>query len=87
MTTPDNPVALLTRALDQAGAVIAGVRPEQASLPTPCRSWDVRTLVNHVVDEVHRFAEVTGSGARGRPRGEGTRRRATVRPARGAGRA
>jgi hypothetical protein len=60
MTTPDNPVALLSRALDQAGAVIAGVRPELALLPSPCRSWDVRTLVDHVVDEVHRFAEVAG---------------------------
>ena len=64
MTPPDNPSALLSRALDQTGAVIARVRPEQAPLPTPCRSWDVRGLVNHVVDEVHQFARVTSGGNR-----------------------
>jgi uncharacterized protein (TIGR03086 family) len=58
-------VAPLARALDQAGAVIAGVRPDQATLPTPCRSWDVRHLVNHVVDEVRRFAEIASGGTRG----------------------
>lgn len=56
---------VLFRALDQTGAVIARIRPEQAALPTPCRSWDVRSLVNHVVDEVRRFAEIAGTGRRG----------------------
>jgi uncharacterized protein (TIGR03086 family) len=66
MTTTDQPIALLIRALDQTGTIIVGVRPEQATLPTPCRSWNVRALVNHVVDELQRFAEVTGTGKRGR---------------------
>ncbi|GAA1002082.1 TIGR03086 family metal-binding protein [Acrocarpospora macrocephala] len=60
----DIPLAVLSRALDQTGAVIARVRPEQATLPTPCRSWDVYALVNHVVDEVRQFAAVTGGGER-----------------------
>ena len=64
MTQPDNSIALLSRALDQTGTIIARVRPEQATLSTRCRSWDVRTLVNHVVDEVHQFALVTGGGDR-----------------------
>jgi uncharacterized protein (TIGR03086 family) len=51
--------ALLGRAIGQAGTVIAAVRPGQESRPTPCASWDVRDLVSHVVDEVHRFARVT----------------------------
>src|SRR5437016_11580916 len=55
----------LFRALDQTGTVIAQIRPEQAALPTPCHSWDVRSLVNHVVDEVRRFAESAGTGKRG----------------------
>ncbi|MEU7002560.1 TIGR03086 family metal-binding protein [Nonomuraea sp. NPDC046570] len=54
----------LSRALDQTGALIEAARPEQATAPTPCRSWDVRTLINHVIDEVHQFALVTCGGAR-----------------------
>lgn len=30
---------------------VAQVSPEQWSAPTPCREWDVHTLVNHVVGE------------------------------------
>ncbi len=60
MTTTTDPIDLLTRALDQTGALVAGIRPEQTTLPTPCRSWDVRALVQHLVTEVHRFAAVTG---------------------------
>lgn len=55
---------VLERALDQVGTLIAAITPEQASLPTPCRSWDVYALVNHVVDEVHQFAVTTGGGER-----------------------
>jgi uncharacterized protein (TIGR03086 family) len=54
----DDPTQLLDRALDQAGTVIGRVRPDQAALPTPCRSWDVRALVAHVVEEVAGFAEI-----------------------------
>jgi uncharacterized protein (TIGR03086 family) len=60
-----NEISLVARALDQAGAIIANVRPEQAGLPTPCAGWDVYALVNHVIDEVHRFAEATATGQRG----------------------
>lgn len=31
--------------------MLAGVRPDQWSGPTPCTDWDVHTLVNHVVAE------------------------------------
>jgi uncharacterized protein (TIGR03086 family) len=56
MTASDSdPLALLARALDQTGAIIARARPDQATMPTPCRSWDVRTLVNHVVQDVRQF--------------------------------
>jgi len=30
---------------------LAQVRPEQWSAPTPCTDWDVRELVNHIVNE------------------------------------
>ncbi|MFB7718813.1 TIGR03086 family metal-binding protein [Nocardia sp. NPDC056100] len=55
----------LSRAIDQLGTLIADVRPEQAGLPTPCAAWTVRDLVNHVVDETHRFAESVATGQRG----------------------
>jgi Mycothiol maleylpyruvate isomerase N-terminal domain len=52
MTASARALRLLSRAPDQTGAVVARVRPEQATLPTPCRSWDVRALVNHVIDQL-----------------------------------
>jgi uncharacterized protein (TIGR03086 family) len=55
MATDSDPIALLSRALDQTGTIISRVRADQASLPTPCRSWDVRALVNHVVHDVQHF--------------------------------
>ena len=64
MTQSTDRIALLSRALDQTGEVIARTRPEQADLPTPCRSWDVRALVNHVVDEIGQLATITNGGAR-----------------------
>ncbi|HEU4949081.1 MAG TPA: TIGR03086 family metal-binding protein [Kribbella sp.] len=53
-------IPLLERALNQTGDLIAKVQPDQMELPTPCRSWNVRDLLDHVVDEVNRFATVTG---------------------------
>ena len=60
-TTPaaGEPVEQLSRALDQTGAVIGRVRPEQAALPTPCSAWDVHALVNHVVEDVQHFTAST----------------------------
>ncbi len=63
MTVASDPVALLWRALDQTGAIISRVRPEQASLPTPCRSFDVRALVNHVLRDVRLFTARAGGAA------------------------
>ena len=63
MPAASDPIALLSRALDQAGTAISGVRPEQAALPTPCRSWDVRALVNHIVDDVQRFTASARGGS------------------------
>jgi uncharacterized protein (TIGR03086 family) len=40
---------LHSQALDATREVIAGVRQGQWAAPTPCRGWDVRALVNHVV--------------------------------------
>ncbi|MCY0904708.1 TIGR03086 family metal-binding protein [Arthrobacter sp. H14-L1] len=44
-----NALNLLERALLQTGNLVAGVKPEQASLPTPCSGWDVNALLAHMV--------------------------------------
>jgi uncharacterized protein (TIGR03086 family) len=65
MTTTGS-VELLGRTLAQTGAIVARVRPEQATLPTPCGAWDVRALVNHVVHDVRQFT-VTAHGGEWAP--------------------
>jgi uncharacterized protein (TIGR03086 family) len=35
--------------------VVAGIRPAQMSEPTPCKEWDVRTLLGHTTGVVTRF--------------------------------
>jgi uncharacterized protein (TIGR03086 family) len=55
MTTPHESVAALSRALDQAGDVLAAVHPDQLSLPTPCQDWDVEHLIRHLIADCHNF--------------------------------
>jgi uncharacterized protein (TIGR03086 family) len=55
-----------TEVLEQAVAttrgVLANVAPDQYDRPTPCASWDVRALVNHVVGGTHFYvAAMTGA--------------------------
>lgn len=50
------------RALLRTGRIVAGVRPEHLSLPTPCRNWDVRLLLNHIIGGNLMFAEVARGG-------------------------
>ena len=53
-----DPRPLLGAALDQAGAVIATVNPEQATLPTPCDDYDVNQLIGHMQAVVRRIGVV-----------------------------
>ena len=57
MSEPE-PLDLLVRALDQAHALIVAIRPEQVDLPTPCRSWNVSQLTNHVILDTRLFADM-----------------------------
>jgi len=50
------------RALLSTGRIVLGVRPEQLLLPTPCRDWDVRLLLNHIIGGNYTFAEVAAGG-------------------------
>jgi uncharacterized protein (TIGR03086 family) len=58
-----DPLSVLVRAVGQAGDLVAGVKPEQADLPTPCRSWNVRQLVEHLIHDLEQFTK-TASGGR-----------------------
>jgi uncharacterized protein (TIGR03086 family) len=60
MTT--DPVDVLSRALEQIGALITGVGPDQVSLPTPCQSWDVAALLDHVLADMPRFIDSARGG-------------------------
>jgi len=64
MVTAPDPLTLLDRAVEQTGNVIAHAQPAQAGLPTPCRSWDVQALVEHMVLDVDQF---TAAATGGRP--------------------
>jgi uncharacterized protein (TIGR03086 family) len=49
---------LLDRAYAATGAVLANVTPDQLDLGTPCVSWRVRDLLNHVIAGGYFFAAV-----------------------------
>lgn len=57
MSAQDEGVDALRQALDNTEALIAGITPEQRSQPTPCRDWDVETLVTHVVGGLDNFTK------------------------------
>jgi uncharacterized protein (TIGR03086 family) len=60
-------IALLERADDQLRRIISRLSPAQAALPTPCRDFNLRTLVNHVVYDVQTFTAMISGGQRGSP--------------------
>jgi uncharacterized protein (TIGR03086 family) len=62
VTMTTDPVDVLARALEQMRALIAQVRPDQTSLPTPCKSWNVRALLDHVVADMPRFIDAAHGG-------------------------
>ena len=62
MSPPNDSVILLSRALDQCGDVLDSVHPDQLTLPTPCRDWDVGRLVSHVVADPRHFLEMAKDG-------------------------
>ena len=50
-----DPITVLGKAVDQTGRIVAGVKPDQLSAPTPCADWDVRALLNHTIGVVEMF--------------------------------
>lgn len=62
MTTQPDPRALLTRALDQIGLLVAATPADALDRPTPCGDWDVRALLDHLVGVHRRIAHVGAGG-------------------------
>lgn len=52
----------LEQAFGVAKQVLANVKPGQLDQPTPCQSWDVRALINHLVGGSFFFAAATNAG-------------------------
>jgi uncharacterized protein (TIGR03086 family) len=52
----------LERAFASARAVIAGINPDQLDDPTPCQSWNVRDVCNHLIGGAYYFAETVNIG-------------------------
>ena len=57
-TTDDriDPRLILDRAIATGGSVIARVRPDQLTAPTPCSEMDVRAMLGHLVGVLDRVA-------------------------------
>jgi uncharacterized protein (TIGR03086 family) len=57
----DPDVDTMASALQVTEGIVAGVRPEQAGLPTPCPDYQVAQLLDHLVGFATNFADrVTG---------------------------
>lgn len=52
----------LARAFTSTRAVLSNVTSDQLDDPTPCSSWSVRELVNHIVGGAHWFGASTEAG-------------------------
>lgn len=52
----------LSRAFRSTRQILANVKPDQLDSPTPCASWTVRDLVNHIVGGASWFGASTEAG-------------------------
>jgi uncharacterized protein (TIGR03086 family) len=59
MSTPNESVIILSRALDQAGDALAAVHEDQLGQPTPCGDWDVARLIAHLVASPQHLLEMS----------------------------
>jgi uncharacterized protein (TIGR03086 family) len=54
---------IVQRACAATAAVLAAVRAADFSRPTPCKSWTVKDVVNHLIDSAATYAELAETGA------------------------
>ena len=53
---------IMQRACDSTGAILGALRPADLDRPTPCASWTVRDVVNHILGGAGFFAELAEAG-------------------------
>jgi len=70
MTAQRDALGALGDALDRTGALVAAVPPDAAHTPTPCTSFDVRQLTEHIVADLVTFTS-TAAGDGGGKDGDG----------------
>lgn len=56
--TVDDPRLILARAIGTAAPLVAGIRPDQFHLPTPCDEFDVEQLLGHLLFALDRVVSV-----------------------------
>ena len=52
----------LERAFADTRAIVENIKADQLSDPTPCQSWDVRGVLNHVIGGSYYFAGCVNDG-------------------------
>lgn len=62
MLTPADPSEQYDDALTGARAVLSRVKAPDLSRPTPCRGWDLRTLIEHMIGQNEGFATALAEG-------------------------
>jgi uncharacterized protein (TIGR03086 family) len=62
MTQMTDPREFHQRAMAQTESIVAAVRPDQLTLPTPCSEYDVRALLSHIVGGLNRIAAIGEGG-------------------------
>jgi uncharacterized protein (TIGR03086 family) len=62
-------VELLKRAVASTDTILSNVTSEQMDSPSPCASWKVRDVVNHVVGSTNWFADTLETGVAPVPEG------------------
>jgi uncharacterized protein (TIGR03086 family) len=57
------PIEMCQRTLADAERLIASLRPDELSLPTPCSEWNVRQVIDHMIGTNHAFARAVSGAA------------------------
>src|ERR1700734_1210271 len=73
-----DPLAAHRRAPVTFARVLVNVTSDQLSAPTPCREWDVRALIDHVIAGNQRVVERAGGHVASLPEERGDAHRASA---------